>query len=220
MLKKAVVMLLPWKLRRLALVKFFGYKIHPSARIGMSWIFPEMLRMEAGASIGHFNVAVHLDLIEMGEGSSISRRNWITGFTSGTGSRHFAHQHERQSELIIGEQAAITKNHHIDCTSPVRIGRFATVAGYFSQVLTHSVDVVKNRQDSHPIEIGDYAFIGTNVVILGGAVLPAYSVLAAKSLLNKRHELEWQVYAGVPAKAVREITKDALYFRRSRGFVD
>ena len=33
-----------------------------------------------------------------------------------------------------------------------------------------------------PITIGDYCFVGTNCVLLGGSVLPSYSVLAAKSL--------------------------------------
>jgi carbonic anhydrase/acetyltransferase-like protein (isoleucine patch superfamily) len=67
--------------------------------------------------------------------------------------------------------------------------------------------------------IGEYTFVGTNVAILGGAVLPSYSVLGAKSLLNKPFEEEWKLYAGVPAKAVSDIDKDAKYFNRVDGFV-
>ena len=67
----------------------------------------------------------------------------------------------------MGESAAITKNHHIDCTNTIEIGAFSTVAGYQTQFLTHSIDVLENRQHSAPIRIGPYTFVGTNSVVLG-----------------------------------------------------
>lgn len=219
MIKKIISFTLPWSLRRRYLNYFFGYQIHPSATIGLAWIFPKMLSMKSGAKIGHFTVAIHLDSVEMGEKSSIGRSNWITGFPSESNSKHFKHQPERKSKFILGDESAITKNHHIDCTNTITIGRFVTIAGYQSQLLTHSINVFDNRQDSKPITIGDYAFVATNVVILGGATLPAYSLLGAKSLLNKEFQEEWKLYAGVPAKPVKEIPSDALYFKRDTGFV-
>jgi acetyltransferase-like isoleucine patch superfamily enzyme len=122
--------------------------------------------------------------------------------------------------LVVGEGAAITKNHHIDCTSEVSIGKYTTLAGYNSQILSHSIDLKECRQDSKPIKIGDYCLVGTNVVVLGGAELPSYSVLAAKSLLNKRQTEEWSLYAGVPAQKKAEIPKSAKYFSRTNSFVD
>jgi acetyltransferase-like isoleucine patch superfamily enzyme len=218
-LKKIITVILPWPLRRKALNKWFGYDIHPSAKIGLAWVFPSKLTMKEGSKIDHFTIAVHLDSIEMREKSSIGRSNWITGFSSGTDSRHFKHQPERRSNLILGRNSAITKNHHIDCTNIIQIGDFATVAGYQSQLLTHSINVYENRQDSQPIIIGDYTFIGTNSVILGGAQLPSYSLLAAKSMLSKFYTEEWKVYGGVPAKAISDISRDAKYFSRIEGFV-
>lgn len=219
MLLKLLTFLLPWKLRRIALNKFFGFEIHPKARIGLAWVFPAKLKMAAGTRIDHFTVAIHLDTIELGENSTIGRNNWITGFTTKSDSLHFRHQPDRRAELIMGVSSDITKNHHVDCTSSIIIGDFVTVAGYQSQLLTHSIDVVKNRQDSAPIVIGDYAFVGTNVVILGGAVLPPRSVLGAKSLLNKAFTEEYTLYAGVPAKAVTTLPKDSGYFHRTTGYV-
>jgi acetyltransferase-like isoleucine patch superfamily enzyme len=119
----------------------------------------------------------------------------------------------------MGECSAITKNHHIDCTNLIQIGRFTTVAGYQTQLLTHSIDILKSCQDSAPILIGDYTFIGTNATILGGAILPDYSVLGAKSLLNKPYSQKWMLYGGVPAKPLRELPKDAKYFHRTDGFI-
>src|SRR5690606_32520420 len=107
---------------------------------------------------------------------------------------------ERSPKLIIGENSAITKNHHFDCTDAITIGKFCTIAGYSSQFLTHSIDVYENRQNSAPISIGNYAFVSTNVVLLGGASLPSYSILGAKALLNKSLTEEWVLYGGIPAR--------------------
>jgi len=219
MLLKLITFLLPWPLKRKALNSWFGYQVHPQARIGFSWIYPGMLIMEEEAQIGHLSVAVNLDRIEMRKASTIGRGNWITGFSTKVQSLHFQHQVDRKAELFIGESSAITKNHHIDCTNLIHIGKFVTVAGYNSQLLTHSINIYENYQDSNPIYIGDYTFIGTNVAILGGAVLPAYSVLGAKSLLNKSFNEEWMIYGGVPAKPILKLSKDAKYFSRTDGFV-
>ncbi|MVN92771.1 acyltransferase [Mucilaginibacter aquatilis] len=220
MFLKLIALILPWSLKRRALQKWFGYNIHPSAKVGLAWAFPRSMTMKAGSRIDHFTTAVHLDYIELGQNATIGRSNWITGFsTYDTQTKHFKHQQNRKAELILGEEAAITKNHHIDCTSAIHIGRFSTIAGYNSQLLTHSIDVFENRQDSSPITIGDYCFVGTNVVVLGGSVLPSHSVLGAKSLLSKTFSDTWTLYAGVPAKAIKIIPQTAKYFTRTEGFV-
>ena len=219
MILKLISILLPWRLKRLFLNKFFKYQIHPTAKIGLAWVFPDKLMMAAHTSIDHFTVAVHLDTIELNENATIGRSNWITGFTTKSNSPHFKHQLNRSAKLIMGKSSSVTKNHHIDCTNIITIGNFSTVAGYQSQLLTHSIDVMENRQHSAPISIGDYTFVGTNVVILGGAQLPAFSVLGAKSLLNKNFTEQFTLYGGVPAKAVGTIDKQAKYFHRQEGFV-
>jgi len=219
MFLKILSILLPWRLRRLVLNKFFNYEIHRSARIGLAWIFPGKLIMAPGSRIDHFSVAIHLDKIDLGENSTIGRSNWITGFPTKSSSLHFKHQSERKAELKIGISSSITKKHHIDCTNLITIGNFSTVAGYQSQLLSHSINILENQQDSAPISIGDYTFVGTNVVILGGASLPNYSVLGAKSLLNKTFTEGYTIYGGVPAKAVGTISKEAKYFNRTEGFV-
>jgi acetyltransferase-like isoleucine patch superfamily enzyme len=219
MILKAFTFLMPWRLKRWALQHWFGFRLDPAAHIGFSWIFPSKLVMESGAKIGHFTFAVNLDLIEMKKDSGIGRGNWITGFPTKTDSLHFKHQLARRAELYLGESANITKNHHIDCTDRIEIGRFATVAGYRSQFLTHSVDLYENRQDSSPIIIGEYSFVATDVIVLGGAILPPRSALVAKSLLNKPYTEEWRLYGGVPAKVINEISKNAKYFTRTEGYI-
>lgn len=210
--------LLPWGLRRSLLEKQFGYSIHPSSRIGFAWIFPQRLVMEEGSRIGHLTVCKNVDLLHVAAHAVIGQLNWITGFPSGP-SRHFAHQPERRPELIVERHAGISSRHLIDCTARVRIGAFATIGGFRSQLLTHSIDFAANRQAAEPIDIGEYSFTGTNSVMLGGSVLPHHSVLGAQSLLNKKWEEPYRLYAGVPAKPVKELSAELEYFRRTEGFV-
>ncbi len=210
---------MPWFLRRRILNHFFGYQIHSSARIGFSWIYPKQLVMKENSAIGHLNVAIHLDKIVLGKNSEIVRNNWITGYPTNTTSKHFEHQINRKSELHIGNNSSITKSHHIDCTNTITIGSFATIAGYKSQFLTHSIDVQENRQSSSPITIGDYTFVSTNVVVLGGSCLPNNSILGAKGLLNKCYQDNWYLYGGVPAQPIKKIDPNAKYFSRTSGFV-
>ena len=210
--------LLPWGLRRSFLERQFGYSIHPTSHIGFAWIFPRQLVMEEGARIGHLNVCKNIDLFHLGAHAVVGQLNWITGFPSGP-SRHFAHQPDRQPELILERHAGISSRHLIDCTAQVRIGAFATIAGFRSQLLTHSIDLAAGRQSAEPIEIGEYCFTGTNSVMLGGSVLPHHSVLGAQSLLNKKWDEPFRLYAGVPAKPVKELSPELEYFRRTEGFV-
>ena len=218
-LLQALIVPLPWLLKRPLMQWLFGYQLAPSAGIGLAWVYPRHLRMEADSRIGHFTVAVNLDLLELGEQATIGRSNWITGFPTGTTSRHFAHQPGRRAELQLGAHAAITKHHHIDRTHRVSIGPFTTIAAYRSQFLSHAIDLQRNRQHSEPISIGAYCFVGTNCVILGGSVLPDHCALGALSLLNKAHSDPWGLYAGQPARRLKAIDVDAAYFTRQTGFV-
>jgi acetyltransferase-like isoleucine patch superfamily enzyme len=214
-----IVALLPWPIKRWILVQFYLYNLHPKSYIGLSYIFPKNLIMEEGSQIGHLNLAIHLEKMLLKRGARIGRGNWITGFPIKSSTKHFAHQKDRVPELLLGEESAITKNHHIDCTNRISIGAFTTIAGYQSQFLTHSINIEKGIQDSYPINIGNYCFIGTNVVVLGGANLPSYAVLGAKSLLNNHFETEYRLYGGVPAKEIKSISNSAQYFKRTTGFV-
>jgi acetyltransferase-like isoleucine patch superfamily enzyme len=154
----------------------------------------------------------------MGEESRIGNLNWITGFPAAN-QAFFSEESNRRAELVIGDHAAVTNRHLIDCTNSVRIGRFSTLAGFRSQVLTHSIDLYRCRQASKPISIGEYCFVGTNTVLLSGCALPDYSVLGAGSVLNKTYFETHQLYAGNPARPVKTLDEEMPYFQRSTGFV-
>jgi acetyltransferase-like isoleucine patch superfamily enzyme len=215
---RLVSLLLPWPLRRGFLEKGFGYRIDPTSRIGIAWVFPDQLVMAAHTRIGHLTICKNIALLHLHEHASIGRGNWITGFPLGP-SGHFAAEANRRPQLIVREHAAITHRHLIDCTNSVTIGSYTTFAGFQSQILTHSIDLQHNRQASAPVRIGERCFVGTNCVILGGSVLPDFCVLGAKSLLNKALTETHTLYGGVPAREVQKLAADWAYFHRSEGFV-
>jgi acetyltransferase-like isoleucine patch superfamily enzyme len=213
-----VSILFPWFIRRRILTAFLGYRLHPTSRIGLAWVTPKILIMDSGASIQSFTICKSVDLLHLQRNSAIGKGNWITGFPT-RDNRHFAHQMDRRSELVLGQEATITSRHIIDCTSAVTIGAYSIFAGSRSQILTHSIDLAESRQSSAPITIGEYAFVGTDCVFLGGSALPDRSVLGAKSLLNKKYDEPHWLYAGIPAKPVKKLSPEMKYFGRAAGFV-
>lgn len=214
----ALLLVLPWPLRRIALVAIFRYKIHPSASIGLSIVCPQQLEMGAGARIGHLTICKGIELLKMDDKSFIGNLNWITGFPAGD-QTFFSADVERRPVLILRAESSVTNRHFLDCTNSVQIGRFTTFAGIHSQILTHSIDLYQCRQSSKPVTIGEYCFVGTGSVLLGGCVLPDYSVLGAGSLLNKEYTDPYFLYGGNPARPIKSLPKDMAYFNRSSGFV-
>lgn len=211
---------MPWPLRRVLLIHVLGYKIHRSARIGFSLICPKLLEMGPGSIIGHLTLCKRgVSLLRLGEGAMIGNLNWITAVPL-QGTPYFKDDVNRRTELVVHDQAAITTRHFVDCTTAVSIGRFSTFAGCRSIILSHSIDLINCKQSSSPISIGEYCFIGAAAVLLPGAALPDYSVLGANSLLNKSYTEPYFLYAGSPARPIKQLPSDFKYFTRTVGFVD
>jgi acetyltransferase-like isoleucine patch superfamily enzyme len=211
---------LPWRLRRLVLQALHGFVIHKTARISaFALVLPRRLEMGPGSSIGAFTVCKGLDLLRLDERAFIGAFNWITAFPLGTKSRHFELDPGRTPRLIVARHGAVTSRHIIDCTDEVVIGAFSTLAGFRSQILTHSVDLRDSRQRCKPVRIGHHCFVGTGSVLVGGSVLPDCSVLGAHSLLANCLESPGYVYAGIPAKPIKPIEPGDKYFTRDTGYV-
>lgn len=213
-LMQFLVIFLPWKIRRYILNRFWGYHIHPTARIGLSYIYPKHLTMEEGAYIGHLNVAIHLELIYMEKDCTICQRNWITGFPLENKTK-FQNFPNRKPFLLMKKDSAITKQHIIDCTDMVTIGEFTSIAGYSTQILSHSTSLQMNDGGCEPISIGHHCFIGTRSVILPGSVLPNHSVLGAGAVLKKKFSEEYVLYGGVPARYIKQMDKSYAFFSRT-----
>ena len=170
--------------------------------------------MGEGARIGHLNVAIHLELIQMDKNCSISQKNWITGFPLSNKS-NFQDFPDRKPYLIMKEDSSITKQHHIDCTDMVIVGELTTIAGYGTQILSHSFSLEKNSQACAPIQIGHHCWVGTRSIILPGSVLPSQSVLGAGAVLQKKYMESFVLYGGVPAKYIKKMDETYEFFHRT-----
>lgn len=204
---------LPWAIKRRLLGVLLGYVLDPTARIGLALVDVRHARLGPGAKIGSFTVIRNLELLELGPDTKIGTFNWIFGMISS--GEFFAREADtRRSRLVMGKGAAITSRHLIDCIDSVTIGEFTTVAGFRSQILTHSINVHANRQSCAPVRIGSYCFVGTGAILLPGAALPDRCVLAAGSTLTRAFDTEDSIYAGCPAVIKSSIDKSSAYFSR------
>lgn len=204
------ICLLPWPLRRHALQQCYGYRIHPSARIGRSWIRPTRLIMEKDSSIGNYNRCTGIELLELKEGAHIGNSNRIFGPRLGS-TADYTHR-DRFPALRMAPFSDITNCHFMDCTDTVRIGRGSLIAGYNTQFLSHSMDLKRARQDCEPITIGDACFVATGSIVLKGVMLPDRSVLGPGSVLRKQVVGKAGLYWGVPAARMGDTTHYAQWF--------
>jgi len=199
--------------RQTILRKMFGHEVHPSARIGISFISVEHLYMAEGSGIASLTLIRGLRECLLHEEVDIGRFNWITAIPLGD-TAFFTKVEDRDPSLEIKFGSVILHRHIIDCNAKVTIGELSGIAGYRTTVLTHGVDIITNSQTAVPVTIGDRTMIGSNCVLLGGTVIPAYSILSAGS--TARNEFtEPGLYSGVPAKRVADLPQDAAFFHRT-----
>lgn len=215
---QALLMLMPWSLRRLGLIKIFGFKISKSARIGYSIVLPENLLMGDYSRIGHLNFITKLRLLEIGDYGVVGSLNRVTAMPR-SNKDFFVKDKNRDPALIIGRHSAITNAHQIDCTDRLSIGEFSTLAGWHSQILTHAIDFIEPRQRAQSVTIGNYCFVGTRAIFLPGASLPNYSILAAGGVVHKKMQDPYTLYGGVPAAPVKSLDKSLGYFNRVQGHI-
>jgi acetyltransferase-like isoleucine patch superfamily enzyme len=175
--------------------------------------------MGKNARIGHLTVCRGLRALEIGDYGRIGNLNWITG--DGDNPLPRARSNDKAEPILrVSAHSAITHRHYIDCSDRIELGAFTTIAGVRSQLLTHSIDLGICRQQAEPIRIGDYCFIGTGCIVLPGAELPDFSVLAAGSVLRENMSQPWTLYAGTPARTRKRIPAEYAYFRRMVGYVE
>lgn len=210
--------LLPSRLHRLGGKLLLGWDVDKTARLGHSIIAVRKVKIGAGASIGTGNMIRGLEELTMGDESTISFFNWISGPPLGSGA--FRHSPNRYPALIMGRGAAIAGRHIIDCSDTVTFGEFASMGGWRSVVFTHSVDLIRNKQRCTPVSIGDRAAILTNVVLLAGTSVAPRSVVSAGSVVNTPLTKEYTFYRGNPAVAVRDLPETLGYFNRTTPHVD
>lgn len=163
-----------------------------TARSNLVWKV-RSIELAPHSRINRWNLIKGMREVRLAEYATIGKNNIITA--------HAAYAQLRGGgRLELGEHSYVTSRHGLDCSGSFSLGAFSALAGFGSQVLTHSVDLSRNAQSAYPVVIGERSFIGARCLLLGGGRLPQRSVLAAGSVLTDAERTEQGLWAGVPAR--------------------
>lgn len=201
--RSLLLFMLPARAARLLLSGPRRRAIHPSARIGFSWIDVDSLELGPKSRIGHLNV-VRIRSLKLGPGGFIHMANRVrgpldfeAGPNAGLGNSNTVRKIEsgsRPALLKLGIWAKITSRHHVDMTESVTLGDYTTIAGAGSQIWTHGYVHAEEGLDRYRIDgpvtlgnnvyIGSMSFISMGVSIADGVIVGGGAAVG-KSLLEK-----------------------------------
>jgi serine acetyltransferase len=223
----ATIALLPNLIKRAFYRAFFGFEIGPGARVGIALLDARHVVLGADSRIGHFNVItrvarfetgvrVHIgtlniirggERVRLGDYSSVMRLNVLNAIPDHDCTTNPV------STLDVGAGCVITSGHRIDFTDRVILGRNVIVAGRNSSLWTH------NRQETAPIRVGDFSYLGSEVRLAPGATLADECILGMGAVLTGPIGSPRSLVAGVPAKVIRPLDERDLarIRRKTRG---
>ncbi len=196
--------------------KLLGWDVDPTAYLGRSIVLVGHLSMGPGASIGPLNVIKDLEELRLAEGASIGSRNWIVGIprAADASSEVFPRSPRRRPSLRMGKHAMITVAHEIDCSDLVDMGDHSALAGFRCVILTHSLNLVRDRFVTGAVEIGHHTAVMSGSTLLSGTRVPSRCVVSAGSVVNTPLTEELTFYSGNPAEAVRRLPETLGIFHR------
>jgi acetyltransferase-like isoleucine patch superfamily enzyme len=207
-----LMLVLPAPLRAEVARRVLGWDIDPTAHIGRSLIMVKHVTMGPESSIGPFNMIRGLDELRLGTGATIASRNYIQAHPI---ARLVLARQEQAHDpsLILGDWAKITVGHEIDASDRVEIGDWSGLVGYKCQILTHSLDLVRDIQITAPVIIGERSAVMSGCILLSGTRVPARCIVSAGSVVTTKLTKEQVFYRGNPAEAVRDLPDLKIFHR-------
>jgi acetyltransferase-like isoleucine patch superfamily enzyme len=213
---------LPGPLARVWLRLAFGYRIAPTARIGFAILDARELELGPGVRIGHLSAVWQCERFVADEQAWVGPLNlirggkvrlrtysWVMRLNVLNAIRDHDCTTEPVSEIDVGAGAVIVSGHWLDFTDRITLGRNVILGGRNSSLWTH------NRQQTAPIEIGDFCYLGSEIRVAPGAKLPERCIVALGSVLSGAIEPAGSLVGGVPAKVVRPLRpEDEILVRR------
>jgi acetyltransferase-like isoleucine patch superfamily enzyme len=212
----AVIALLPSFMKRGAYRAFFGYQIGKRVRIGLSVIDVGECQIDDDVIIGHLNVFTRLQKLSMGDHVRIGHLNVFRGGDEIKLGRYAEVirlneinsipdpdvVNEVEPRFLLGDGSIITTGHKIDFTDRVTIGRRSILGGRNSSLWTH------NRQRTLPIDVGDFAYIGSEIRVAPGGAIPSRCIVGIGAVITKKLQDEEFLIGGVPAKSIRPLSEE------------
>jgi acetyltransferase-like isoleucine patch superfamily enzyme len=224
----AVVALLPSFLKIPIYRICFGYRIGKRVSLGCSLIDARECSIADDVRIGHLNVVLSVGRLIVGDHVRIGHLNIFRGGDEINLGRYaeILRMNEINSipdpdvvnptdpRFLLGDGSIITTGHKIDFTDQVTIGRRSILGGRNSSLWTH------NRQRTRPIEIGSFAYIGSEIRVAPGGSVPSNCIVGIGSVITSRLTDEGFLIAGVPAKAVKELDESDKFLVQRKTRLD
>lgn len=209
-----IVWLLPssrvkcWALRRLGNTIGEGVTLGPNLVVGCG-----PFSVGDGTILLSANVFRNLSSVEIGPKSIIGAYNQFTAQPD------YQRYSKYVGKLLMGELTIITNRHYFDCSGQIILRPYAGVGGVRSIFQSHEADLAEDTTKVGRIILDVRSMSGTACVFLKDSHLPERSILAAGSLMAKTKDGVLMptstLYAGVPARAVREISDLRWWARES-----
>jgi acetyltransferase-like isoleucine patch superfamily enzyme len=222
----ALIAPLPSFLMRPCYRLFFGYQIGKRVHFGFSIIDAAECEIEDDARVGHLNVIIGVQRLTMGDHVRIGHLNIIRGGEEVRLGRYseIMRMNEINSipepdavnpvepRFMLGAGSIVTTGHKIDFTDRVDIGRRTIIGGRNSSLWTH------NRQRTRPINIGEFAYVGSEIRMAPGSSIPSRCIVGIGSVITSEIDAEEWLIAGVPAKPIKELGAEDRFLieRRTR----
>jgi acetyltransferase-like isoleucine patch superfamily enzyme len=222
----ALIAPLPSFLMRPCYRLFFGYQIGKRVHFGFSIIDAAECQIEDDVRVGHLNVIIGVQRLTMGDHVRIGHLNIIRGGEEVRLGRYseIMRMNEINSipepdavnpvepRFMLGAGSIVTTGHKIDFTDRVDIGRRTIIGGRNSSLWTH------NRQRTRPINIGEFAYVGSEIRMAPGSSIPSRCIVGIGSVITSEIDAEEWLIAGVPAKPIKELGAEDRFLieRRTR----
>jgi acetyltransferase-like isoleucine patch superfamily enzyme len=117
----------------------------------------------------------------------------------------------RAKNLHIGRNSAIGRGCVLDARGGLRIGENVNIGSYSRfQAGKHVIDDPEFKSQRGSIAIGDRAWIAEGAIVVGEVTIGEGAVVAAGAVVTKDVD-PYMVVAGVPARPIRERSRDLTY---------
>lgn len=128
-----------------------------------------------------------------------------------TSSLHWRARFFSPEGLRIGENSTLGNDGFYDARMGITIGNCVNVAAEVRiYSMEHHIDSPDFAECGGPVAIADYVYIGTRVTILPGVRIGKGAVVASGAVVTKDVP-SYMLVGGVPAKAIRERSRDLRY---------
>ena len=219
----ALIALFPSFAKRPLYRLLFGYRIGRRVRVGLSVLDARECTLEDDVSIGHFNLVIGVRRLKIGSHARIGHFNILRGgdeIDIGAYAEVIrfnvinsiiepdvdpAAVLPADPRFLLGQASIIVAGHKIDFTDRVEIGPRTILGGRNSSLWTH------NRQRTKPIRIGSFCYIGSEIRVSPGGIIPSRCIVGIGAVIVGALQGENQLIAGVPARPVKPLDDDDIY---------